>query len=88
MSPPPGPGSNPIAAFVFVGRIQWQKESREGQVDDDYNHGYGSATVTVGQHYKEWGDDNALGTMIPLMMTKMTRTTMKKEGGWDPPHPW
>ena len=46
------------------------------------------ATATVGQRDKEWGGDNASTAMIPLITTKMTRTTMKKEGGWDPPHPW
>jgi hypothetical protein len=39
-----------------------------------------AAMATVGRHNKEWDSDNALMTMIPLTITKMTRTTKKKEG--------
>jgi hypothetical protein len=38
------------------------------------------ATAIVGWHDKEWGNNNASTTIIPLMTTKITRTTMKKEG--------
>jgi hypothetical protein len=47
-----------------------------------------TVAVTVRQRDKEWGSDNTSMTMIPSTMTKMTRTTMKKEWGWDPPPSW
>jgi hypothetical protein len=47
-----------------------------------------AAMVTVGWHDKEWGSNNASMTMIPLTVMKMTRTTMRQEGGWDPTPTW
>jgi hypothetical protein len=39
-----------------------------------------AAMATVGLCNKELDGDNRLTIMIPLMATKMTRTTTKKEG--------